>query len=90
MQGDVVDEDTMNSCYIQGELTPPYKPSSLLDSSGRIFGRTRPQYADYAVDQFVSVKTYGAKGDGKTDDTVAINQIFERVSPYILFHSVSL
>lgn len=66
--------------FIQGGISAPSKPSALLDSQGRIFGRGRPQYEDYAVSQFISVKDYGAKGDGRTDDTTAIKDIFAKVA----------
>ncbi len=37
------------------------------------------RYENYAVSQFVSVKDHGAKGDGKTDDTSAIQAVFDQV-----------
>ena len=36
------------------------------------FVRTRPQYEDIDVSNIINVKTLGAKGDGKTDDTTVI------------------
>jgi glucan 1,3-beta-glucosidase len=47
--------------YVQGSIGAPNKPSVLLDNSGRIFGKPRPQYTDYAASQFVSVRSEGAK-----------------------------
>ncbi|KAI5863064.1 glycoside hydrolase family 55 protein [Durotheca rogersii] len=53
------------------------KPEVLLNSEGKIFTRVKPQYEDVPSSKFVSVKTAGAKGDGKTDDTAAIQKIFD-------------
>lgn len=65
--------------FTRGSTTAPSKAASLLDSAGRIVGRTHPQYANYAVSQFVSVKDLGAKGDGRTDDTAALQRVFDQV-----------
>ena len=43
----------------------------LLDG-GQIVSRSKPTYADYAVSDFSSAKAAGAKGDGDTDDTAAL------------------
>ena len=64
--------------YVQDHIRAPHKPSMLLDGAGNIFGKGHPQYADYAVSQFVSVKSNGAKGDGVTDDTAALTSIFSQ------------
>ncbi|KAJ6479946.1 exo-beta-1,3-glucanase [Mycena vitilis] len=75
-QGDVFKGSSAAGTFTQGNIPAPNKPAALLDSSGRIFGKTHPQYGAYAVSQFVSVRDQGAKGDGKTDDTAALKAIF--------------
>ena len=56
----------------QGTITPVSRPSSLLSSSGAYYSRSKPQYEGLASSQFVSARSAGAKGDGKTDDTAAL------------------
>ncbi|KAL0580418.1 hypothetical protein V5O48_001571 [Marasmius crinis-equi] len=79
-QGNVYSGSNGSPAFTQNNIPAPSKPSVLLDGSGRIFGKTRPQYADYAVSQFVSVKDNGARGDGRTDDTAALQAIFDKFS----------
>ncbi|KAK6527262.1 hypothetical protein TWF281_010450 [Arthrobotrys megalospora] len=51
----------------------PSKPAGLLDSSGKFFVRSKPQYAGLGAGSFYNVKSAGAQGDGQADDTTAIN-----------------
>ncbi|KAF3920271.1 hypothetical protein AA313_de0208584 [Arthrobotrys entomopaga] len=61
---------------VQGALSPkPNKPTALLSSNGAIFERSRPQYADVPASQIVSARSCGAKGDGQTDDTAALQAL---------------
>ncbi|RDB22377.1 Glucan 1,3-beta-glucosidase [Hypsizygus marmoreus] len=77
-QGNVFKGTSPAATFTQGNINNANKPSVLLDSSGKIFEKAHPQYAAYAVSQFVSVKDNGAKGDGRTDDTAALKAIFAK------------
>lgn len=62
---------------LQGNIaSAPSKPASLL-ANGNVFERARPQYESLPVSSFVSIKSKGAKGDGSTDDTAAIQSAID-------------
>jgi glucan 1,3-beta-glucosidase len=63
---------------VQATQTGPTKPASLLNSAGKYFTRSKPQYESVAVSAFLSTKANGAKGDGTTDDTAALQALFNR------------
>ncbi|KAJ5344524.1 Pectin lyase fold/virulence factor [Penicillium brevicompactum] len=72
----------------QGSFTPPTRPSALLASgSNRYYTKSKPQYAASAVSEFLSIRSSGAKGDGSTDDTNAIQNAvtFAAATNKILF-----
>ncbi|TFY54718.1 hypothetical protein EVJ58_g8694 [Rhodofomes roseus] len=76
-QGNVYSGTGGSGTFTAGDITNPSKAGSLM-AGDKIFGRPLPQYEDYAVEQFVSVKDQGAKGDGSTDDTTALQAVFDK------------
>ncbi|KAG9238190.1 1,3-beta glucanase [Amylocarpus encephaloides] len=70
-----------NGQTTQGASAPPLRPGTLLDSAGKFFTRSKPQYENVPVSSFKSVKSAGARGDGVTDDTQAIQTLFNSVGP---------
>ena len=66
---------------LRGNLHAPTKPQALLDASGKFVERSRPQYENVPASSFVSIRDQGAKGDGTTDDTAAVQKALLSVCP---------
>jgi len=69
-QGHAYTPDGPNN--IQGTINPDPRPQSLLQGNGKYYERSKPQYENYNVKQFVSARSFGATGNGHTDDTAAL------------------
>lgn len=59
---------------IARSIKPVNRPSSLVLPGGRYYYRSKPQYNFRAVSGVVSARAQGATGDGKTDDTAALQK----------------
>lgn len=84
VQGNVYKGGKATGVFTQGTVSSPVKASTLLDTDGKIVSRGHPQYAEYDVSDFVSARDHGAKGDGVTDDTKALQLLFNKVCRLML------
>ncbi len=66
---------TSGPTTFQGLIAPNTRPGSLVDGTA-YYARSKPQYHTIPVSEFISARASGAKGDGNTDDTDALNALF--------------
>lgn len=62
----------------QSPITPNTRTNShgtVTDTNAKFYVRSKPQYNTLPVSSFSSVRSAGATGDGKTDDTAALQKI---------------
>ncbi|KAF7955127.1 uncharacterized protein EAE97_000386 [Botrytis byssoidea] len=70
-QGNKLQENIASN--FSGSLTPTKRPSGLLQpGSQKWFSQAKPGYESLAVKSFISARSAGARGDGLTDDTAAL------------------
>ena len=65
--------------FFEGPIAPNNRPASLAPGGGAgaaFYARSKPQYEDVPLSEFVSARDAGAAGDGVTDDTDALNALF--------------
>lgn len=79
IQGRVYHDTDPRGVFFQGEEQPLRKPKSLLTQDGKIMGKSHPQYENADIEDIVSVRDFGAVGDGKTDDTMALQNVLNQV-----------
>lgn len=55
-----------------GNIQAVNRPGVLTQGGSRYYERSKPSYAGLGVGSFASVRSGGARGDGNTDDTAAL------------------
>ncbi|KAF2828532.1 exo-beta 1,3 glucanase-like protein [Ophiobolus disseminans] len=55
----------------QGPMDTADRPQSLLDG-GKYYSKSKPMYENLSVGDFISARDSGAKGNGRDDDTSAV------------------
>lgn len=66
--------------FVFAGLNDWFPAPSILKEGSKYYKRSKPQYEDKPSNCFVSARTFGAKGDGVTDDTAALTSFFAYLS----------
>lgn len=66
-----------------GHMTPPERPACLVDEHGRWFGQEKPSYVSWS--DVVNIQKYGAKGNGVSDDTKAMQTVLNKYAGHVVF-----
>ncbi|KAH6640210.1 pectate lyase superfamily protein-domain-containing protein [Chaetomium tenue] len=61
--------------FFEGPIQSNQRPASLVAGTA-FYERSKPQYENVPLSEFVSARSAGAKGDATTDDTDALNTLF--------------
>lgn len=62
---------TAQETTIQRQLAAIPRPSNLVDSTGKYFARSKPQYETILASNFLSAKASGCAGDGSTGSALS-------------------
>lgn len=76
-------QETLDGPIYVGDMIPPERPACLVDEHGRWFGREKPSYATWS--DVVNIQQYGVKGDGMSDDTVAMQSLLNENVGRVVF-----
>lgn len=81
VQGPIVNSQNSLENVQKADIISMTRPAPLLqsgDPTRKWASRNRPQYTDASASDFVNVKDLGCAGDGRTDDSVPLQQVLDK------------